>query len=335
MNPFYEDILNVKHELETDRKDVLTGADRLQSLEDKLCSYGFAPTRTKDGNLKVSFGSGDAGICLIAKKDPGVLLGAARMLKRREEYLQGKITVIFAADEETEIPDQELSDCSAGLQLESVIDPAEDGGFQCITDITPRRCTMEYTLTATAPKGLRGVNPITATARMQVAISEMIAAEYALRSVSVTSLGWNGGTAPNAGAEQTTLRGRISAPSKKICQEVKERIESIGAHIAKGFRAEYDGVWSETEEETASLFGLCTQLTGYLGDAVGWEHMKLLYTKQEEASQNAVPVASYRYILEETDGSFALSLSIGAAACANCAVHYLKSRSKMTGGAGK
>ena len=56
MNPFYEDILNVKHELETDRKDVLTGADRLQSLEDKLCSYGFAPTRTKDGNLKVSFG---------------------------------------------------------------------------------------------------------------------------------------------------------------------------------------------------------------------------------------------------------------------------------------
>lgn len=333
MNPFYEDVLTVKEKLEADRNEVLTGADRLQSLSDKLCSCGLRPEKTAEGLLKVSLGEGDAGICLIAKGDPGVMLGAVQMLKNRETFLKGRIDVFFAEqDADFDVKTLDGTLYSAGLCLDSVIDGAEDGGFQCITDITPRRYQADYTLTATAPKGLRGVNPITMTARMQVAVSELIASEFALRGVSAVSLEWNGGTAPNAGAESAALRGRITAPSQRICQEVRERIEVLGEKIAAAFRASYSSEWKENPCAKGSLFGLCTQLTGYLGDAVGWEHMKLFYTEQEEASQDAVPVANYRYILEEKDGSFALSLAVGAAACANCAVHYLKSRSNMTGG---
>lgn len=327
MNPFYEEALSRKKELQTDRMEVVQG---IKDLSQKLREYQCEPAAAENGKIKISLGQGDEGFLIVSGEDPGVVLGAASILKQKEEILQGRIDILFPAKESLTDTKIDENDYSAAM----IVDTEEGGGkfwgFQVLSDSISRKIVSDYELTASAPKGLRGVNPVTITARINQGVHELITLEYAPLGVSVLHTEWNGGSAPNAFAENAQLKGRLYAPTEEILEEVKERIEGLARQITEAFRAQYSSKWESVGADGKETFGLTAQLAGYLGDAVGWEHMERVWGGGSEKMKAGIPMSQFRYVLEKEEMS-AVSLAAGAAACASSALHYLKSRAAKGG----
>lgn len=328
MNPFYEEVLNRKKELESDIMEVV---QEKKKLCQKLCEYQCEPVIMGDESVEISLGKGEEGILIISGPDPGVILGAAHILKQKEEILPGRVDILFPGKDNFEGVEFEDDAYSAAMIVDSKKGTGEFWGFQVFWDDFPKKVILDYELTASAPKGLRGVNPVTITARINQGIQELIALEYVGQGVSVVHTEWKGGSAPNAFAEDSQLKGRLFAPTEQICEDVKERIEKLGTEITQAFRAQYSSSWERIDTDNKKEnFGLTAQLAGYLGDAVGWEHMERIWCRGNEKTQWEIPTSYFRYVLE-TEKTSAVSLAAGAAACANSALHYLKSRIKKGG----
>lgn len=182
-----------------------------------------------------------------------MLLGAARLLKDREDSLKGTVKLMFQ-------PAEEIFEGAKDMIAAGVLeDPRPDAALMLhVTAGSPMPTGM---LIAMAPgvsapaadyftirvKGLGchgstphlGVDAITAAAQILLSLQQIHAREIAPGTEAVLTVGTiQGGTAPNAIANECVLQGTIRTYDEQVRSYLKDRMTAIAKATASACRAE-------------------------------------------------------------------------------------------------
>lgn len=246
-------------------------------VEKKLTEFGV-PFETKvNGNCVVGYvGSGDR--CLLLRADmDGLpvreesrlpfaskngnmhacghdihtvsLLGAAKILKKHEKELKGKIKLLFQPGEET-------FEGAQAVMAEGILEnPKVDSAFAThAASVVPVGTIAYGTLPAASVWGFKititgkgthgampqnGIDPINVGVHIYQALQELIARECAPdKEVTLTIGQFSAGTAGNIIPETAVLQGTLRTFSSEIKQYLMARIYEIVNNISGAFHAE-------------------------------------------------------------------------------------------------
>ena len=182
-----------------------------------------------------------------------MLLGAAKILKKYESSLPGKVKLMFQPAEEIFEGSRDMIRCGV---LES---PRPDAAVMIhVTAATPMPAGMvvicppgvsapaaDYFTITVQGKGCHGSTPeqgidaLNVGAHILMALQEIHARELAAADEAVLTIGtFQGGTAPNVIADSAVLAGTIRTYSEKTRAYLKERMAGIASGIALAYRAE-------------------------------------------------------------------------------------------------
>ena len=254
-------------------------ADTLDYVRRELEALGLSPIPCGRAGLTATIGRGDKCILLRADMDAlpipeesgeefasrngamhacghdfhtAMLLGAAKLLKTREEELGGTVKLMFQPAEEIF---EGAKDMIAAGVLES---PAPGAAVMLhVTAGAPMPAGMVITMApgVSAPaadyftirvqgRGCHGSTPhqgvdaLTAAAHILLALQELHARELAPGTEAVLTIGTiQGGTAPNAIADACELRGTIRTYDEQTRTMLKTRMAEISAAVATAYRA--------------------------------------------------------------------------------------------------
>lgn len=181
-----------------------------------------------------------------------MLLGAAKLLKRHEHELPGKVKLMFQ-------PAEEIFEGSRDMIEHGVlVDPKPDAAVMIhVTAATPMPSGMviicppgvsapaaDYFTITVQGKGCHGSAPhngidaLTAAAHILIALQEIHARELPAGEEAVLTIGtFQGGTAPNVIADSAILAGTIRTYSEKTRSFLKDRMQAISTCIAEAYRA--------------------------------------------------------------------------------------------------
>ncbi|MGN1061894.1 MAG: M20 family metallopeptidase [Candidatus Scatosoma sp.] len=213
-----------------------------------------------------------------------MLLGAARILKSREEQLNGTVKLMFQ-------PAEEIF-CGSKEMIESGVlkNPAPDAAMMIHVMTGTPIPTGEAVVSApgvSAPgadyfeitvrgKGCHGsmpntgIDPITAAAHTVIALQELHSRELALNERAVLTVGQiNGGNAANVIPETVVLGGTLRTYDEETRKRLKQRIGEIASGVAGAFRANAETVFGNG---CPSLFNderLCADAAKYVKELLG------------------------------------------------------------------
>lgn len=188
-----------------------------------------------------------------------MLLGAAKLLKKHQNQINGTIKLVFQPDEEGFTGAKSM--LSAGV-LEN---PHVDAGMALhVNSGTPSgmvlcglgTCMAGCTLFRISVKGKgchgampeTGIDPINIAAHIHLALQEIIAREISPTTPAVVTIGkFCGGSAPNIIPEEVILEGTIRAMDIEVQSNILKRIEEISKLTANTF----NGVATVTELASA------------------------------------------------------------------------------------
>ncbi len=180
-----------------------------------------------------------------------MLLGAAKILKKREKELKGTVKLLFQPAEEL------LEGAKDVLENGALKNPAPQGAMtlHCMTAVELPVGTAVIAEGNSAPaadffrievngKGCHGsapwngVDALTVAARIVLGLEEISARELSVATPAVLTLGsLRAGEAGNVIADGATLKGTLRAFDEEARSFVKKRMEEIAKNIAKAFRA--------------------------------------------------------------------------------------------------
>lgn len=176
------------------------------------------------------------------------LLGAAKILKKHEKELKGKIKLLFQPGEET-------FEGANAVIAEGVMDnPRVDAAFATHVASNIPVGTIAYgTMTGTSVFGFKititgkgthgampqnGIDPINVGVHIYQALQELIARECApSKEVTLTIGQFNAGTVSNVIPETGILQGTLRTFDNELKQRLIVRIKEIVNHIANAFHA--------------------------------------------------------------------------------------------------
>ena len=181
-----------------------------------------------------------------------MLLGAARILKSREEQLNGTVKLMFQSAEEIFCGSKEMM--KSGVLKNPVPDGAMMLHVMTGTPIPTGTALVsapgvsapgaDYFTVTVRGKGCHGsmpnlgVDPITAAAHIVIALQELLSRELALSERTVLTIGQiSGGNAANVIPETTVLSGTLRTYDEETRERLKKRIDDIAGGIAGAFRA--------------------------------------------------------------------------------------------------
>ena len=181
-----------------------------------------------------------------------MLLGAAKLLKKHETELTGKVKLMFQ-------PAEEIFEGAKDMIENGILsDPKPDAAIMLhVTAATPMPSGMiiicppgvsapaaDYFTIIVQGKGCHGSAPhngidaLTAASHILLALQEIHARELPSSEDAVLTIGTiQGGTAPNVIADKATLAGTIRTYSEETRGFLKERMTSISNSIANAYRA--------------------------------------------------------------------------------------------------
>ena len=181
-----------------------------------------------------------------------MLLGAARLLKKHEDEIEGTVKLMFQPAEEIFEGANDMIE--AGLLENPQVDAAlmihvmAGMPFPAGTVIVsapgvsaPAADYFEIKVQGTGCHGSMpniGVDPITAAAHILISIQEIHARELALTDKAVLTIGtMNAGTAANAIPDTAVMGGSIRTFDEEIRGYIKKRLTDISKSTAEAFRA--------------------------------------------------------------------------------------------------
>lgn len=181
-----------------------------------------------------------------------MLLGAARLLKKHEDEIEGTVKLMFQPAEEIFEGSNDMIE--AGLLENPQVDAAlmihvmAGMPFPAGTVIVsapgvsaPAADYFEIKVQGTGCHGSMpniGVDPITAAAHILISIQEIHARELALTDKAVLTIGtMNAGTAANAIPDTAVMGGSIRTFDEDIRGYIKKRLTDISKSTAEAFRA--------------------------------------------------------------------------------------------------
>lgn len=254
-------------------------AETVDYVRRELESLGLSPVPCGRAGLTATIGRGETCILLRADMDAlpipeesgeefasrsgsmhacghdlhtAMLLGAAKLLKAREDELGGTVKLMFQPAEEIF---EGARDMIAAGVLES---PAPGAAVMLhVTAGAPMPAGMiiamapgvsapaaEYFTIRVQGRGCHGSTPhqgvdaLTAAAHILLALQELHARELAPGTEAVLTIGTiQGGTAPNAIADACELRGTIRTYDEQTRTMLKKRMGEISAAVASAYRA--------------------------------------------------------------------------------------------------
>lgn len=181
-----------------------------------------------------------------------MLLGAAKLLKARENEISGTVKLMFQ-------PAEEVFEGSHDMIEHGILeDPKVDAALMIhVTAGTPLPAgtilvsapgvsapAADYFTIHVQGQGCHGSAPqngidaVTAAAHIVIALQEIHARELAASDEAVLTIGnIQGGSAANAIADQVTMGGTIRTYDEKTRAFLKQRLEEISKGIAASFRA--------------------------------------------------------------------------------------------------
>lgn len=177
------------------------------------------------------------------------LLGAAKILKKHEKELKGRIKLLFQPGEET-------FEGAKAVIAEGVLEnPKVDAAFAThVASVIPVGTIVYGTMTGTSVFGFKititgkgthgampqnGIDPINVGVHIYQALQELIARECTpSKEVTLTIGQFNSGTANNIIPETAILQGSLRTFDSELKQYLITRIEEIVNNISNAFHAE-------------------------------------------------------------------------------------------------
>ena len=177
-----------------------------------------------------------------------MLLGAAKLLKKYQNRLQGKVKLLFQEDEEG------FTGAKAVIQGGVLENPKVDAAMALhVNSGTPSNmvlCGLGHfmagcTLFRIEVRGVgchgampeNGVDPINIAAHIYLSLQEIAAREVAAQDPCVLTIGkFAGGQTPNIIPEKVVLEGTIRYKNKETGDRIFERIQEISKLCAQSFR---------------------------------------------------------------------------------------------------
>ena len=282
-----------------------------------------------------------------------ILLGAARLLKEREDELEGTVKFMFQPDEEGLTGAQAMID--AGVMENPKVDGAcgmhitgeglpcghigfHEGPFMASSD--------RFTITIHG-KGGHGayphtnIDPINVAAHTHIALQEIISREVNTAEPAVLTIGSiHAGDAPNIIPEYAVMEGSIRTYNNDVREYIKSRLVEIAQYTALKFRCTAEVVYTGGVCPLINESAFTKEMHGYISDFLGADKLHeipaVMGSEDFALLTGLVPGAFFNIGAEVADpeGRYSChnpnvvfdesALPIGAATFANCAIQWLK-----------
>ena len=282
-----------------------------------------------------------------------ILLGAARLLKEREDELEGTVKFMFQPDEEGLTGAQAMID--AGVMENPKVDGAfgmhitgeglpcghigfHEGPFMASSD--------RFTITIHG-KGGHGayphtnIDPINVAAHTHIALQEIISREVNTAEPAVLTIGSiHAGDAPNIIPEYAVMEGSIRTYNNDVREYIKSRLVEIAQYTALKFRCTAEVVYTGGVCPLINESAFTKEMHGYISDFLGVDKLHeipaVMGSDDFALLTGLVPGAFFNIGAEVADpeGRYSChnpnvvfdesALPIGAATFANCAIQWLK-----------
>lgn len=178
-----------------------------------------------------------------------ILLGAAKLLKEREEQLEGTVKLLFQPGEET------FRGAKAVLECGVLQEPKVDAAFAMHVSSTvpvgvigygtdPMASVYGFKITLTGHGGHGSspeacIDPINAGVQVYLALQSLIARECPPSAEAVLTIGqFAAGNAANVIPEQAVLQGTLRTFQREVTEQMIKRINEIVPAVAAAYRTE-------------------------------------------------------------------------------------------------
>ncbi len=273
----YNELVTWRRELHQMPELALELPKTVSFIKEKLTEFGV-PFETKvDGNCIVGY-LGEGERCLLLRADmdglpiqeeiqlpfashngnmhacghdmhTASLLGAAKLLKRHEKELKGKIKLFFQPAEET------FAGAKSAVSEGMLENPKVDSAFAThVASVVPLGTVAYGTLAATSVFGFKitikgkgthgampqnGIDPINVGVHIYQGLQELIARECAPnKEVTLTIGQFNAGTVNNIIPETAVLQGTLRTFDNEVKKYFITRINEIVKNISAAFHTE-------------------------------------------------------------------------------------------------
>lgn len=284
MNEIYEQAKLLQPELVKIRREIHQNAEvgiQLQYtkafVKEKLIAYGYEPQDIANSSIVATISGELPGKTMLLRADmdglaikeetdldfksvngamhgcghdmhTAMLLGAAKLLKKYQNRLQGKVKLLFQEDEEG------FTGAKAVIQGGVLENPKVDAAMALhVNSGTPSNmvlCGLGHfmagcTLFRIEVRGVgchgampeNGVDPMNIAAHIYLSLQEIAAREVAAQDPCVLTIGkFAGGQTPNIIPEKVVLEGTIRYKNKETGDRIFERIQEISKLCAQSFR---------------------------------------------------------------------------------------------------
>ncbi|MDD6276791.1 MAG: M20 family metallopeptidase [Clostridia bacterium] len=302
-------------------------------VKNRLIEMGYQPKEICESGIVATVGKG-GGKCVLLRADmdalkvndktelefksgdgkmhacghdmhTSMLLGAAEILMKNKDKINGTVKLVFQPDEEG------FTGAKAMLKAGVLDDPKPDIGFAlhvnsgtptglllCGRGVFMAGCTL-FRITVSG-KGCHGampetgVDPINIAAHIHLAIQEIVTREIGAKIPAVVTIGkFSAGEAPNIIPQTAVLEGTIRTFDRELSADILMRIGEIAENTAKSFRG------SAVTEEMSSApplinnAELVNKTAEYAKELFGEKSVYVL----DEGGMGSEDFASYTYEL--------------------------------------
>ena len=182
-----------------------------------------------------------------------MMLGAARLLKKHEDEIEGTIKLMFQPAEEIFEGSHDMieagllknPDVDAALMIHVMAGMPFEPGTVIVSAPGVSAPAADYFEIKVQGKGCHGsmpntgVDPLNAAAHILIALQEIHARELAMNDKAVLTIGtMHAGNAANAIPDSVVMGGSIRTFDEDTRSFIKERMTEIAEGIAKSFRAQ-------------------------------------------------------------------------------------------------
>lgn len=182
-----------------------------------------------------------------------MLIGAAHLLKEYENDIDGTVKLMFQSAEETfEGSDDMIKagilknpDVDFALMIHVMANIPLKPGTAIVSPKGVTAPSADYFQIEVKGQGSHGsmpnlgVDSLLTASHILIALQEINSRELGLSEDLVLTVGtMNGGTAPNAIADKTVMKGTLRAYDEEVRNKVKSRIEEISKGISNAFRCD-------------------------------------------------------------------------------------------------
>lgn len=216
-----------------------------------------------------------------------MMLGAARLLKKHEDEIEGTVKLMFQPAEEIFEGSQDMiksgllknPNVDAALMIHVMAGMPFPAGTVVVSAPGVSAPAADYFEIKIQGKGCHGsmpntgVDPLNAAAHILIALQEINSRELAMNEQAVLTIGtMHAGTAANVIPDVVVMGGSIRTFDEETRSFIKDRITEIADGIAKSFRAKAEVTFGSGCPTLVNDSDLSVCAQNYVKELLGAEH---------------------------------------------------------------